>query len=180
MLTETCGFTKLQLGIMSSLMTLAWTLSQWPEGRLIDRFGSKPIMLLFQVSSLPLVAGLMVVSSFAAFAGLYALLGVSAATWLPAQRVILANSTAEREHGEALGRLAAFQGLVGFPAPFIGGLLCDAFGLRAPPPGQHRWHCSDYDDAARAGQGSAGKYTAGAFVDPRSIIRPDRGCCRVS
>ena len=79
-----------------------------------------------------LMFGLMVISSFTAFAVLYALLGVAAATWVPAQRVMLANSTAEREHGEALGRLAAFQGLVGFPAPFIGGLLYDAFGFRAP------------------------------------------------
>jgi DHA1 family multidrug resistance protein-like MFS transporter len=132
MLTQTYGFTTFQLGIMSSLMALAWTLSQWPVGRLIDHFGSKPIMLLSQVSSLPLMLSLMLVSSFAAFAGIYALLGVTAATWVPAQRAILASSTAEREHGEALGRLAAFQGLVGFPAPFIGGLLYDAFGFQAP------------------------------------------------
>jgi MFS family permease len=132
MLTQTYGFTVFQLGIMSSLMALAWTLSQWPVGRLIDRFGSKPIMVLSQVSGLPLMLGLMTASSFAAFAGLYAFLGVTGATWVPAQRVILANSTTECEHGEALGRLAAFQGLVGFPAPFIGGLLYDAFGFQAP------------------------------------------------
>jgi MFS family permease len=132
MLTQTYGFTTFQLGIMSSLMALAWTISQWPVGKLIDRFGSKPIMILSQVSSVPLIVGLMLVSSFPAFAGLYACLGVTAATWVPAQRVILANSTAEREHGEAMGRLAAFQGLVGFPAPFIGGLLYDAFGFQAP------------------------------------------------
>jgi MFS family permease len=132
MLTQTYGFTTFQLGIMSSLMALSWTLSQWPVGKLIDRFGSKPLLLLSQVSGLPYMLGLMAASSFAAFAALYALWGVIAATWVPAQRVILANSTHEREHGEALGRLAAFQGLVGFPAPFIGGLLYDAFGFQAP------------------------------------------------
>jgi hypothetical protein len=31
-----------------------------------------------------------------------------------------------------MGRLAAFQGLISFPAPFIGGLLYDAFGFQAP------------------------------------------------
>lgn len=132
MLTQTYGFTTFQLGIMSSLMALSWTLSQWPIGKLIDRFGSKPLMLLSQVFSMPIILGLMLVSSFPAFAGLYACMGVMAATWVPAQRVMLANSTSERGFGEALGRLAAFQGLIGFPAPFIGGLLYDTFGFQAP------------------------------------------------
>ena len=132
MLTQTYGFTTFQLGIMSSLMALVWTLCQWPVGKLIDRFGCKPVMLLSQACSLPIVLGFLLVSSFPAFAGLYAGVGVMAATWVPAQRAILANTISERELGEALGRLAAFQGLVGFPAPFLGGLLYDAFGFQAP------------------------------------------------
>jgi MFS family permease len=132
MLTQTYGFTTFQLGIMSSLMALAWTLSQWPAGWLIDRFGSKPVLLLSLLVSVPVLLGLLFASSFPAFAGIYALLGVTAATWLPAQMAMLANSTSEGELGEAMGRLAAFQGLIGFPAPFIGGLLYDAFGFQAP------------------------------------------------
>ena len=31
-----------------------------------------------------------------------------------------------------MGRLAAFRGLLGFPAPYIGGLLYDRFGFQAP------------------------------------------------
>jgi DHA1 family multidrug resistance protein-like MFS transporter len=132
MLTQTYGFTTFQLGIMSSLMALTWTLCQWPVGKLIDRFGSKPVMLLSQVGSLPIVLGFMSTSSFLPYAGLYAGMGIMAATWVPAQRVMLANSTSERGLGEALGRLAAFQGLIGFPAPFIGGLLYDHLGFQAP------------------------------------------------
>ena len=132
MLTQTYGFTTFQLGTMSSLMALVWTVCQWPVGKLIDRFGCKPVMLLSRACSLPIVLGFLLVSSFPAFAGLYAGVGVMAATWVPAQRAILANTISERELGEALGRLAAFQGLVGFPAPFIGGLLYDAFGFQAP------------------------------------------------
>lgn len=132
MLTQTYGFTTFQLGVLSSLMALVWTLSQWPIGKLIDRFGSKPVMFLSQACSLPIILGFMLASSFPAFAALYASVGIMAATWVPAQRAMLANSIPERELGEALGRLAAFQGLVGFPAPFIGGLLYDAFGFQAP------------------------------------------------
>ena len=132
MLTLTHGITTFQLGIMSSFMALTWTLSQWPVGRLIDRVGSKPVLLLSLVLSLPVLAGFMVLTTFPAFVALYALLGVSAATWVPAQMAMLANSSPERELGESLGRLAAFQGLIGFPAPFLAGLLYDAFGYLAP------------------------------------------------
>ena len=132
MLTLTHGITTFQLGIMSSFMALTWTLSQWPVGKLIDRVGSKPVLLLSLVLSLPVLAGFMVLTTFPAFVALYALLGVSAATWVPAQMAMLANSSPERELGESLGRLAAFQGLIGFPAPFLAGLLYDAFGYLAP------------------------------------------------
>jgi hypothetical protein len=31
-----------------------------------------------------------------------------------------------------MGRLAVFRGLIGFPAPYIGGLLYDHYGFQAP------------------------------------------------
>ena len=131
-LTQTHGLTTFQLGVMSSLMALAWTLAQWPAGRLIDRFGSKPIMLLSLVGSIPVLVGVMLVSTFPAFAGIYACLGIVGATWMPAKMAMLANSSPDSQLGEALGRLAAFTGLIGFPAPFVAGLLYDAFGFQAP------------------------------------------------
>lgn len=67
-----------------------------------------------------------------AFAVLYALFGLVAATWVPAEQALLANSVSEKQRGEAMGRLSAFRGLIGFPAPYIGGLLYDHFGFRAP------------------------------------------------
>lgn len=132
MLTQTYGFTTFQLGIMSSLMAIVWTLTSWPAGKLIDRFGCKPMMILSLVGTVPILLGFMFVSSFPAFAGIYACIGVIGAAWSPAQMAMLANSTSEHETGEALGRLAAFRGLIGFPAPFIGGFLYDTFGFQSP------------------------------------------------
>ena len=59
-------------------------------------------------------------------------LGLVAATWAPALRALLANSVPTEQLGEAMGRLFAFRGLIGFPAPYIGGLLYDRFGFQAP------------------------------------------------
>jgi MFS family permease len=132
MLSETYGFTTLQLGIMSSMISLAWALSQLPVGKLIDRFGSKPLMIFSELLSIPVIAGWMLFRTFPAFIVLFALFGVTAATWVPAQTALVANSVEEDKRGEAMGRMAAFKGLVGFPAPFIGGLLYDQFGYQAP------------------------------------------------
>jgi MFS family permease len=132
MLSETYQFTTTQLGIMSSLLSITWTLFQLPIGRLIDRYGCKPMMVFSEALGIPIVAGWLFSSSFPAFAFLHACFGVMAATWVPAQRALLANSVSEHQRGEAMGRLAVFRGLIGFPAPYIGGLLYDHYGFQAP------------------------------------------------
>jgi MFS family permease len=132
MLTETYGFTTLQLGIMSSIQAITWAFSQLPIGKVIDRRGCKPLMVLSESMGIPIVGGWLFSTSFPSFAVLQAFFGLMAATWVPAQTALLANSVPEHQRGEAMGRLAVFRGLLGFPAPFIGGLLYDHFGFRAP------------------------------------------------
>jgi len=132
MLSESRGFTTVQLGIMASLFSATWAITQVPLGRLVDRYGSKPLLVLSQGLGLTLLAGWLWGNSFTAFALLHAYFGFTAAAWVPAQQAIFANSVPAQQRGEALGRLAAFRGLIGFPAPYIGGLLFDRFGFSAP------------------------------------------------
>jgi len=58
--------------------------------------------------------------------------GLVFSTWTPAMKTFLMNKVSEEGRAEAMGKLAAFIGLVGFPAPFIGGILYDTMGFRAP------------------------------------------------
>jgi MFS family permease len=132
MLNQTYGFSTFQLGVMSSLFSFTWALSQLPIGRLVDRYGYKPFLVLSEAMGILVVGGWLFSSSFAAFAALYAGFGLTAAAWLPVQQALLANSVPPKQLGEAMGRLSAFQGLIGFPAPYIGGLLYDRFGFQAP------------------------------------------------
>ena len=132
MLSQTYGFTTFQLGIMSSLSSLVWALSQLPIGRLIDRHGCKSFMVLSEAIGILVVGGWLFSTSFVAFAALHALFGLVASTWAPALRALLANSVPTEQLGEHMGRLSAFRGLIGFPAPYIGGLLYDRFGFQAP------------------------------------------------
>ena len=132
MLSKTRGFTTVQLGIMASLFSAVWALTQMPIGRLVDRYGCKPFLVLSEGLGLLLLVGWLLDNSFVAFAALHAYFGFTAALWVPAQQAIIANSVPAQQRGEAMGRLAAFRGLIGFPAPYIGGLLFDRFGFSAP------------------------------------------------
>lgn len=132
MLSQSYGFTTLQLGVMSGLLSGVWALSQLPIGRLVDRYGCKPFLVLSEAMGILLAIGWLFSKSFLAFAILHGYFGLLAATWVPAQQALLANSVPPQQRGEAIGRLSAFRGLCAFPAPYIGGLLYDRFGFQAP------------------------------------------------
>jgi MFS family permease len=132
MLSETYSFTTFQLGVMSGLYSLVWALSQLPIGKLVDRYGCKPFLVLSEALGILVVGGWLFSTRFVAFAALHGLFGLVASTWVPAQRALLANSVPAKQLGEEMGRLSAFRGLIGFPAPYVGGLLYDRFGFQAP------------------------------------------------
>jgi MFS family permease len=69
---------------------------------------------------------------FEVFALSYVLYGLVAATWGPAMLSLLARGVLEGQRAEEMGRLVAFQGLVRFPGPYLGGLLYNFGGFRAP------------------------------------------------
>jgi MFS family permease len=132
MLSKTYGFTTFQLGVMFGLRSLVWSLSQLPIGRMVDRYGCKPFLVLSEAVGVLIVVGRLSSTSFPTFAALHACLGLSAATWVPVQQALLANSVSGKQLGEAMGRLSALRGLIAFPAPYLGGLLYDRFGFQAP------------------------------------------------
>jgi len=132
LLTETYGFTPTQLGGLASLSSLSWAVAQLPVGRLIDRYGSKAFLLLSELLGLVAYGLWLSVTSFRAFALSYLVMGLTAATWVPAMTTLLANSVSAEERGEAMGRLFAFRGLVRFPAPVLSSMLYAWGGFRAP------------------------------------------------
>jgi DHA1 family multidrug resistance protein-like MFS transporter len=132
LLSDTYGFTPFQLGVMSSLTALVWTVCQLPVGRLIDRYGCKRSLIFSEGLGLLLIVGWLLARSYAAFLVVEALWGIIGATWVPAIMTLLADSVPENQLGEVMGRYAAFRGVIAFPAPFLGGLLYEQFGFQAP------------------------------------------------
>lgn len=132
LLSEVHHFTVSQLGIMSCLSSVGWAVFQMPVGKLVERYGCVKSIIVSEAGGVILAAGWLLATTFQAFALLQILFGFTVATWMPATMTWMANSVPKEKMAEEIGRLNAFRGLVGFPAPYIGGLLYEAFGFRGP------------------------------------------------
>jgi len=132
LLSKTYNFSNLQLGILSSLTFLMWTASQLPIGKLIEKYGCKKFLILSEMIGIAMMIGWLTFTSFEVFALAALLYGLVASTWVPASQTLLSNSVKKEERAEAIGRLFAFRGIIGFPASYVGGLLYEAMGFKAP------------------------------------------------
>lgn len=132
LLTKEYSFGTVQLGILSSIMSLTWAVTQLPIGRFIDRGGAKKIMAISEALGFPLLLIWMTQSRFEILAISMALFALTAATWIPARSTYISHSVEPMQRAETFGRLVAFSGLIAFPSAFFGGSLYDQFGFSAP------------------------------------------------
>jgi MFS family permease len=132
LLSKTFGFTPFQLGLMASASSVTWAATQWFVGRQVDKRGTVPFMLISEVLAVVVMIGYLLARSFTAFLALHAVWGLTLSTWMPSFLAWIANSVSEKERAEEIGRLGAFRGIVSFPAPYLGGLLYNAFGFPGP------------------------------------------------
>ncbi|HDN79393.1 MAG: hypothetical protein DRI61_02270 [Chloroflexi bacterium] len=132
MLHKTYGFSLAQLGLMSSVLSGVWAISQMPIGKLVDTLGAKVFLIASEVLGIAVVVGWITSTSFRAFLILQVGWALVAATWVPAMLTFLAHRVPSDERAEAMGKMAAFRGIFSFPAPYIGGLLYDLWGIRGP------------------------------------------------
>jgi len=121
-----------ELGLLSAALSIALGVAEIPFGKLTDRYGRKMFLLVSEALAITTAFGLLFSSNFIHFVILQIPLGVSIASWVPAERAFLAENVSKERRAEAMGRLQAFRGILGFPAPYIGGLLYDALGFQIP------------------------------------------------
>jgi len=132
MLTDTYDLSNLELGVMMTFFSVVWTFSQLPVGRCVDRFGPKPFLLLSE--GLGVVAMVLFLRSYDLTRLLIAqgIWGLSMSTWVPSLMSYIAEKSDERSRAGSMGRISAVRGMLSFPAPTVGGILYDKFGLTGP------------------------------------------------
>jgi len=106
MLSQTYGFSSTQFGIMSSISSLSWALSQMSFGRLIERHGRIRFMVISELLGVVMMVGWLFSSRFESFAALQILNGLVPATWVPAVLAWLSDHVPDERRAEEMGRLA--------------------------------------------------------------------------
>ncbi|MEM4726854.1 MAG: MFS transporter [Candidatus Bathyarchaeia archaeon] len=132
MLSKSYGYSPSMLGLMASFMTASWAVSAIPIGRVVDKAGYRRLMIISQVISCALLSGILISKRLEFLLLVHLLWGVSAALWVPAEQAWIAARSEPGGLGLSIGTYMASRGLIAFPAPFIGGLLYDAFGFDIP------------------------------------------------
>lgn len=132
MLTETYGLTLLHLGILSAAFSAVTALSQVPLGKLIDRYGRKPFLIISEAIAILCFTSYALSETFIHFLILYGIMGIAVSTWIPAHQAYISDVVPEEERGKHVGDLNALRGIIAFPSPFIGGILYDRWGFHAP------------------------------------------------
>ena len=132
MLSDQLGITIEQLSILSAVFAASMGLSQVPIGKLVDKHGRKPYIMISELIGIIVIAGYAFTTNFTIFIALQVLLGLCVATWVPAVLAYISDQVEETGRAEAIGKYSAFRGLISFPAPTIGGVLYDLWGMRAP------------------------------------------------
>jgi MFS family permease len=124
------GIQNLALAFLPS--SLVWALLPARLGRLADRFGRKPLMVLGMamaaISSF-LIPGL---TSLVGFAALWALQALCYAAGDPAEQALVADLTGEDHRGRAFGLYTLAAGLGATIGPLVGGWLYESMGPSAP------------------------------------------------
>jgi len=132
MLVDTYGLTLLQLGVLSAASSAVTVLSQVPFGKLIDRYGRKPFLMLSEIVGIVCLVGYLISKTFFELLLFYSVMGLVVSTWNPAHRAYISDVVPKEERGMHIGDLNALGGLIAFPSPFIGGILYDRWGFHAP------------------------------------------------
>jgi DHA1 family tetracycline resistance protein-like MFS transporter len=132
MLNADYGYTPGMIGVYTAAMTLTMAIAQVPLGRLADRFGYSRFMATSQFMACIMLGMMLFSKDFVVVVLANLIMGLANAFWMPAEQAWIAANVDPMKRAQALGSFSTFRGLIGLPAPIIGGILFDSFGFDLP------------------------------------------------
>jgi len=121
------------LGLISGVYFVVLVLGQVPATRLMLKIGAKKSIAISESLSVVQMLSLFFARTLPAFVAFAAIWAFTSVAWQPAAQSMLMTVAPNDRRAEVAGKLAAFRGIIAFPAPIIGGILFQEFGFGAPP-----------------------------------------------
>ncbi len=132
MWSSTFGLSASDIGFIASTLSASIVACQYVATRILIRFGTRRTLAFSEFLTVVVLVGWLVAPVLPALVALAVIFGFSVSTWLPSLSSLLMAAAPGEERGSVAGKLAAFRGLIGAPAPFIGGFLFASFGYYLP------------------------------------------------
>jgi MFS family permease len=126
------GFSDADIGLLVVIWMASILASQYPSTWLLLRLGPKKVIILSEALGTLLMAGWALSTTLIGFAIFEVVFGVSVTAWVPGVQSMMMTHSPPGTRGSVGGKIAAFRGLVAFPAPIIGGILYQYLGYEAP------------------------------------------------
>lgn len=126
------GLTPFEIGLCYTAFNLSWGLSAIPLGTLADRIGRRPMLLGSWFFSLITVVGFLLFRSFPAFLFFNITSGLDGSFWVPSWVSLVSERVEQNERSRILGKLDAYNRLMGIPTPYLAGILYTNYGFAAP------------------------------------------------
>ena len=129
MIYDSYGFSLLEIGILLTAMSTITAFLVVPVGKIVDKYGCIHVIRLSALLSVIVFYSFNYARDFNSILIVQIIRGVTIALWDPATSVYLTKKVFANERGRHFGNINGLKGLVGFPAPFIGALLYETYGL---------------------------------------------------
>jgi MFS family permease len=126
------GLTAGDVGLVVGVLSSSVVVSQYAATRFLLRVGIRKTLAFSEFITVVVLAAWLGAPNLPLLLVVSAVFGFSVATWVPAVSSLLIAVAPVEERGGVNGKLAAFRGLMAFPAPIIGGFLFNAFGYYVP------------------------------------------------
>jgi len=131
-LTDIAALTKRDIGLLDGIFGIAWVVTSYPAGWLVDKTSERLNIVLGIAVQLLSMLIFVASSSFWGFALSWILLGIGGATLEPAYSSLIAKGVPQKVRGIMYGLIATSLGLFTLPFPWIGGQLWELLGPKAP------------------------------------------------
>ena len=129
---KSSGFKAGFIPVLFLVFSATAALLSYPFGRLSDKIGRKPVLMMAFAAWAAVCAGAVLCTGLAFIAALFVLYGVHKAALEPVQKTIVAELAPQPFRASALGGFQMVIGLCALPASVLAGFLWDKAGRRVP------------------------------------------------